>query len=209
VSKYVKLAVIATLATLVAASACAAPLRIVTFGTSLTRQGLWQESVRSELEKCGAGPIEIINIARGGSDSRWGIAHVGDVVAARPDIVLMEFAYNDALVRYNISVSESRALTAQIVRKIKQGAPNTYVYLMTMNAPIGSRSSSRPQLRSYYENYRALARQEGVGLVDNFPSWSSATEDMIPDGVHPTALAHRAITVRTILRSLSELCAAR
>jgi acyl-CoA thioesterase-1 len=197
----------ATLAMLLAmfgagSGVAAAPRTIVTYGTSLTSNGEWQEPLKAALEGCGAGDVDVINLAKGGSDSRWGAANVDQVVAAHPDLVLIEFSYNDAYIEFKISIPESRTLTNKMVDTIEGGAPSARVFLMTMNWPTRAMEATRPQLNFYYDLYRQLAADRHLGLIDAAPQWRSAPPGSLRDDIHPTKAAHEAITVPAIVSGI-------
>lgn len=185
-----------------ASDVAAVPRTIVTYGTSLTSSGNWQEPLKAALERCGAGEVRVLNLAKGGSDSRWGAANADRVVAAHPDLVLIEFSYNDAYVNFKISVPESRVLTNKIIDIIDSGVPGVRIFLMTMNRPTGPMEAMRPQLDSYYDVYRQIAAERHLGLIDTAQRWRSAPPDSLRDNIHPTKAAHRAITVPAIISGI-------
>jgi lysophospholipase L1-like esterase len=57
----------------------------------------------------------------------------------------------------------------------------------------------RPNLAAYYDVYRKVAREEDVGLIDNFAVWTARADLAadIPDGIHPTPNAARAVIAPT------------
>jgi lysophospholipase L1-like esterase len=196
-------AVTILLAVFGSASAIAASPRIIaTYGTSLTAEGEWQQPLEAALERCGAGEVDVLNFGKDRSDSRWGAANTDQVIAANPDLVLIEFSYNDAYVNFNISLSESRMLTDKIVDDIKNGLPHARIFLMTMNWPLGRWVESRPQLNSYYDIYRQVAAERHLGLVDTAPQWKLAPPDSLRDEIHPTKAAHEAVTVPAIVSGI-------
>lgn len=162
---------------------------VVTFGTSLTARGGWQPALAHALERIYGHRIEVSIIAKSGEDSRWGLANVGRVIAAKPDVVLIEFAVNDASLLHWISKAQSRRNTAMIVARIREKLPAARIFLMSMSPVWGYRSWVRPFLNSYYDQQKELARDLKVGFIENRESWSrlSSAElrQAMPDRGHP------------------------
>lgn len=180
-------------------------LVIATFGTSLTADGLWQPEVQQRLAHCLRRPVTVLNFGKGGTASSWGKANVQSVIAAHPDIVLIEFAINDAYAPYKISLEESYGNTMVIVREIQRTLPDAKIFLWTTNPTM---EPARPDLARYYRQYEQLARDLGIGLIDPFPTWANAFSRMrwrrlMPDRVHPTRAAYREIALTPITRALS------
>src|SRR5262249_7535722 len=103
-----------TLAQLLAGLSCARSLaampdelKIAAVGTSLTAQGGWQAPLQKGMTECLGVPVTVTNHARSGETSRWGLLNVDAILADRPDIVLIEFAANDAALNRFISLSQS------------------------------------------------------------------------------------------------------
>lgn len=186
------------------------PIRIVTFGTSLTAVGGWQDDLQESLRACTGAAIEVVNLGQGRMASDWGLENIGRVIAERPDIVLIEFSINDAYVAKNISLSESENNNRAIIRKIRDVNKYAKIYLMTMNYTIGPIQDVRPDLDRYYEIYRFLAAKEAVQLIDNAPLWLARREAepasmarLIPDSIHPTAEAFREVALPNVVRALT------
>lgn len=187
------------------------PLRIVTFGTSLTAAGGWQNALGAALGRCLQRPVEIINRAKSGKSSRWGLAQVQPVIDARPDIVLIEFSVNDAALHNYMTLADSNDRHAEIIRTIRNGAPSARIILMTMNPVWGVKHRFlRARLDSFYEEYRQLAGQLGVEFADMRPSWlrlpPAAIRTSIPDGLHPIPEAATGIIVPGLTRFLAPGC---
>ena len=181
-------------------------LRVVTYGTSLTATGRWQRALQDELRRCWGPNVAVINKASNAKGSTWGLANVSTVVEAQPDIAIVEFAMNDARLTGGSSLDESRDQTKEIVAAIKSANPAAAVFLMTTPAVRGKRIATRPHLNDYYQMYRDLAASGVAGLIDSQPAWSGLPDSDIPDGVHPTPDAHRAVTVPAIVHALAPEC---
>jgi len=194
------------LALFVAIAACfplaqARELRLVTVGTSLTAVGGWQAPLEQALAACKNTPVTIINLGVGSSNSRHGLERIEAVLAARPDVVLYEFSINDAYVKFEVSLPESRNNTLKFIDNVGNSAR---IILMTMNPTHGAVADVRPELADYYRLYRAIAAERGLGLVDNAVDWAKQNDlsTAIPDGVHPTVEAAAGIIVPNVVRLL-------
>lgn len=186
------------------------PLKIATFGTSLTAKGGWQDALRVALETCTGGPVVVETIAKSGASSRWALTVVADVLALKPDIVLVEFSANDAALDRLLPLAWSEANIRKIVRQLRSGAPNARIALMAMNPVIGMRGAIRPFLDDYYDVNRTIARDTGLTFIDHRPGWNAlsraALEAAIPDGSHPEPAVATGIIVPNVRKALFESC---
>jgi len=159
----------------------AEPLRIVVFGTSLSARGGWPDAVAQGLGRCFGAPVEMIRIAQPGGNITWAEGAVAQVLAAAPDLVLMEFAINDADIRDGVRLGESRQRHEAVLDRLG----DLPVMLMTMNTAFGLRGWLRPWLADYYASYREMAAERGLGLLDFAPRWAALPRDWADDGLHP------------------------
>ena len=123
-----------------------APIAIAFMGTSLTAGSLWPDRAAEALAVCVARPVRALRFAQRGATSVWGIEQIEAVIAAAPDIVVMEFAINDADVRRGLSLAASADNHHAILTRLKQGLPEARVVLMTTNPALGLRRLLRPRL---------------------------------------------------------------
>lgn len=178
------------------------PLRIVALGTSLTARSVWPEGLASELARCLGRKVSVIRIAKPGAGSDWGLTQVTKVLEARPDIVVLEFAINDADVLDGVSLDGSVARHLQLIGRLTGGQGHPAILLMTTNPTLSPwRSLQRPWLGDYYMAYRALAAQTGSGLADLWPRWASS---IAGDGLHPDPGAEAALAVPVLLRLIGD-----
>ena len=173
------------------------PLRIAAFGSSLTLKGGWPAELATRLSACLGRPVEVTVIAQAGAGSRWGLSQTGQVAAARPDLVLLEFVINDADIRDGVRLRTARAQHAALLDALP---PQAQVMLMTMNPVYGMRAVlQRPRLAAYDAMLRDLAAARDVALADLAPRWRRAwAEDpalVPPDGLHPAPAATLEVTV--------------
>jgi lysophospholipase L1-like esterase len=177
------------------------PFTIVCLGDSITKAGY-----PAELEKNIA--AKVINAGVNGNTSRQGLARLErDVLAHKPDLVLVLFGANDSrqdAPKTHVPLEEySKNLNEIIVRSQRAGSK---VILGTL-PPIEAEAYYTRHPREFYEpvgglepwllRYRATALSVGksnnVPVVDLYrllerePGWRKA------DGVHPTEEGNRAI----------------
>ena len=183
--------------------ACAVPLAwgkdaivLTTVGTSLTADRLWQDRLARKVAACSGRQVVVKTVAQGGVSSRWGLQRLDDIAATAPDVVLVEFAVNDANPVNSLSLKQSLDNTAAIVADIKRQAAGASVFLVTTNPIYRAAVATRPELDAYYRQYAVVARRHGVGLIDLYPVWKKGLvdrRDLIPDGVHPIAEAYEIV----------------
>jgi len=181
--------------------------RLVTFGTSLTALGGWQNALSLSLANAYGHHVEVETVAEAGRDSRWALANVDRVIARSPDLVLIEFTVNDASILHLISLRESEQNTVELVTRIQNALPGAIIFLMAMSPFWGRRSLIRPQLERYYNQQEIIARELNVGFIDHRPKWrrfsAADIRRLIPDGAHPLPAVIAQIIVPSILAALS------
>lgn len=175
------------------------PLRIVSFGTSLTNRGGWQVPLQTSLSACMNRPVEVLTVAQSGATSDWAVSHLDDVIQLKPDVVLIEFYANDAAVNRLVTRTRSRTNIELVFDRLKTELPQTRVIMTRMNPMAGMRGSMRPLLEWYIDMQRNEALKRSFEYVDYYVGWSTLTEKeleaAIPDGLHPHPdIAARIIT---------------
>lgn len=188
--------------------AASGEVRIAALGTSLTQRGDWTESLARTLTSCLAHTVAVARHAAAGRDSGWGVAQLGRIISQQPSVVLIEFAINDADVLDGVSLATSRKNHEEMIERLREANPAVVIFLVTTNPVHGPRGWVRPFLAEYYELYRAIARDNAVGLIDLYPVWARSLAEgdpdrLIPDGLHPTAAAFRRIALPILRHRLS------
>lgn len=177
-------------------------LKIVAYGTSLTEHGGWQEPLRARLTECLKRPVTVATVAKSGEGSDWGATVVDRVVAEKPDVVLVEFATNDAALQRFISLKQSVANMTGILRRLQEQAPPPRIFVMAMNPIHGMRGWVRPFLADYEAAHEQLAREFGASFIDHRPAWATLSrqelDEAIPDGSHPVPEVAIRLIVPTI-----------
>jgi lysophospholipase L1-like esterase len=178
---------------------------MVLYGTSLTKSGFWPKLMEDWCQNYYPALVTIINSGAPGQNSNWGLAHLeSEVLQHRPDVVFIEFSYNDAVQQFELPVEEAAQNLDLIILGIRNRYPSAEIVLQIMNvpwdAPDNPGRSKRPHLEAYKENYRRCACRLHLPLLDHYPAWKSFEalqyEDYrrgLPDGPHPTEPAVRLI----------------
>src|SRR5262245_12290084 len=187
------------------ASALESTLVVATYGTSLTTDGLRQPQLQQRLAQCLHRPVRVLNFGKSGTVSSWGKQNVRSFIAARPDVVLIEFAINDAYKPYGISLEQSYDNTRAIVHEIRGALENARIFLWTTNP---TKETTRPDVAHYYRQYERLANDLDVGMIDLYPVWLEALAGtrwrrLMPDKVHPTQHAYKQVALGPLMRAVS------
>jgi len=184
-----------------------APLVLTVFGTSLTAGAGWPGAVAGALEACLARPVTLHRVARPGATSVWALDQVARVAATAPDVVIVEFAINDADLRDGLTPDQGRATHHALIRALQGTRPHARIVLMTMNPAQGLRALTRPRLARHYADYADLAAETGVGLVDLYPRWLARPGGArgLADGLHPEDAVATEVILPVLLPYLGRL----
>jgi acyl-CoA thioesterase-1 len=190
---------------------------VIVYGTSLTASGAWAVETDAWFRSQFPRLVEFINAGGPGENSDWGLANLKQkVLLHHPDLVFLEFSYNDAHAKYEMSLDRAASNLDEMVKEISAQSRDATIVLQLMNsnwdAPNGNRSMSvRPNLTTFNEIYRNYARIHGLTLFDHYSNWQHLKETdletfqlYIPDGSHPTKEGSLAITWPTIKSWLEE-----
>lgn len=183
---------------------------LITYGTSLTHGGAWVGQIKTDLEKKFPGLITVTNSAQSGMWSKWGLDNLdARVLQKKPDTVIIEWAINDAFLKYQTSVAEARKNLETMIDKIVAQNPAAEIILMTMNPPIKVHLEKRPEIEKYYQMYRDVAAARKLRLVDHYPNWKKILDSnpaefdkLVPDGIHPNANGAEKVITPVLLQAL-------
>ena len=183
------------------------PQTIVLYGCSLTEHGAWANAFKEWFHQAYPGVAKVLNTAGSGQNSTWALENLQKrVLDHKPNLVFIEFAYNDAHLKFELTPQQAEHNLETILQRLKHQAPELDIVIQTMNvgwdAPNGNRSASvRPQLSDYYAVYQQVARRHGLQLINHRTTWETLKADKpatfqmkVPDGSHPTAEASLEIT---------------
>lgn len=177
-------------------------------GTSLTwppSSGFWLKDCENFLQSKTSKEVRFYQRGLGGAIASTGYSDRGAAIGMRPKVIVLEYAMNDAATSNGITTSQFSSVMSDLINAIKIGSPNSKIALMTMNPTIGEALTRVPNVNSYYQILRNLSVSQSLTLIDNFPLWGSPTAGQIPDGVHPTREALRAVTVPNVANVLQTL----
>ena len=197
------------------------PVSIVTLGDSISAganasalydaapyQPAYPELVRRQLAERFGGPVEMKNLAVGGTDTGWGLTQIDKVVEAQPHLVILAFGMNDSGGRSPQSYQET---TKSMIAKIREKLPECEFILVA--SMLGNRDWTRLKHEVFpqYRNGLTELVAPGVALADLTSIWTGFLElkqdwDQTGNGVnHPNDFGHRvyAQVITTLLDSKS------
>lgn len=162
-------------------------LRLAVLGTSLTSNYSWPDEVATLMAECSGRTVQLRRIAEAGVNSNWALDNVERVIAEAPDIVVIEFAINDADLLDGVWYQDSMSNHRELVRLLRESVPEAKIVMMTMSHAHGARGLVRPFLARYYSGYVAVADQTNIDLIDLFPRWLARKRLGLrfSDGLHP------------------------
>lgn len=187
--------------------------RIVVYGTSLTANGAWPAQMKGMLDVAWPGRTTLVNRGASGMASDWGIANLStQVLAEAPDVVFLEFSVNDAVARFDISLTQARKNLEAIIDGIEAENPNCEIIIQVTNPVIGRSQGDegwRPNLEHYQQIHRDIAAERDLLLIDHQPAWQ-ALLDMgesefnfyVPDGLHPNAQGEETFFTPVLLQAI-------
>ncbi|MDB6125273.1 MAG: hypothetical protein JWQ71_4266 [Pedosphaera sp.] len=184
---------------------------VLIYGTSLSHGGAWAGAAKEWFDSAYPGLVTFVNSSGPGQNSAWGVANLKTrVLDHHPNLVFVEFSFNDAHEKFKMPVETGAANLDQIVKGLRAQDTNTVIVLQIMNvgwdAPNGKKSfSNRLQLEEYNSNYRLYAKENDLPLLDHFPHWLQLKKShpeqfqtFLPDGTHPNKEGSLAITWPTV-----------
>lgn len=183
------------------------PLTIVTLGDSISAganasalfdaapyQPAYPELVRRQLAERFRNPVEMKNLAVGGTDTGWGLAQIDKVVEAKPHLVILAFGMNDSAGRSPQSYHEN---TKKMITAVREKLPECEFILVA--SMLGNRDWVRLK-HEHFPQYRDALKplvEPGVALADLTSIWEGFLElkkdwDQTGNGVnHPNDFGHR------------------
>jgi len=187
--------------------------RLLFLGTSLTEWYDWPADTQRLLEGCIGQKIGAEVIARGGQTSRWGLQVLTERIRhglPSPDLVVVEFAVNDADPRLGVSLSESMENHRKILTSLRELAPESGILFLGMYAGHGLRGALRARYGAYVAQVADLAKSDpAAGYLDMTHLWSAAYRSegrsILPDGLHPDIVAARRLNAPAIARALGQM----
>ena len=201
------------------AARAASPKRIVLLGDSTTYGYALDRpygQILSEILTARGIPALVINAGINGNTTDGARTRFErDVLARKPDIVVIQYGLNDQGIRFYTDPAATRTLVAQeqfaenlraFVRQLRERGitailmtPNPMVWTPELGRKYPDGPYLTPpdggnrRLERYVESIRALAVEERVPLVDIYRIYTTrnSLDDLfLPDGVHPNEKAY-------------------
>lgn len=120
-----------------------------------------------------------------------------DVLAHKPDLVIVCFGTNDCLYS-NIAPEKTKESLHEIIRRIR--ASGEVSILLRTPVPIWNKETNAPEsiacVEEVVSNIRKVAEEEGVTLVDHYKLWTETNPPsdlgaLFYDRLHPNEVGHR------------------
>jgi len=150
--------------------------------------------VEKHLAATFGGDVSVKNLSIGGKSTEWAVTVTDDVIAAKPDVVLLAFGMNDSAGRPK---AEYKNYIEQTINKIREKRPETEFILIA--SMLGNKDWVRLD-QGLFPQYRdALAELcgPGIALADLTSIWTELLKskqdwDLTGNGVnHPNDFGHR------------------
>ncbi|MBT8408057.1 MAG: SGNH/GDSL hydrolase family protein [Alphaproteobacteria bacterium] len=188
------------------------PFRIAFIGTSLTADTSWPSAAAARLQACLGRPVSARVFAKGGATSGWGLSQAEPAGAAPFDLILIEFAINDADLRRGVSLSQSVANHETLISQLRRAQAGAVIAMLRLNRAYGTRGLLRPRLGAYERQLSQLFTSRANGVIDMRPDWAAAIAAaqragtlpaVLPDGLHPTDTAALQINAAGVADAVS------
>jgi lysophospholipase L1-like esterase len=135
--------------------------------------------------------IRVLNAGISGDTTAGALGRLSaDVLSHRPKLVLVELGANDAF--RGVPATEAMANLRTIVRRIRDGGSG----VLLLHVAIPARAIPTDRGGGYLDGFRAIAREESAGLVEDF--LDGVVPGLTTDGLHPTAEGHARLAERLL-----------
>jgi acyl-CoA thioesterase I len=176
---------------------------IVAFGDSLTAGfgaepgNSYPDFLQKDLDAAGL-KWRVVNAGVSGDTTTDGINRLGEVLAEKPRIVIVEFGGNDGL--RGLPIETTRANLDQIISAIANSGAKVVLAGMTLPPNYGPE-----YIRSFEKVYQELGAKHKVTRIPFLLEGVAAKRELMQrDGLHPTGPGN-AIVAQTVLRYLKRL----
>ena len=157
-------------------------------------QPAYQDLLVLQLRTVYGGKVTLTNFAVGGTDTAWGLAQIGKVAEARPDLVILAFGMNDAGGR---TAQEYKTNVQRMVEAVGKIQPDAEFILVATMLADRDWTALRHGLFVPYRDALAGLCRPGVALADLTSIWGVFLQrkpdwDLTGNGVnHPNDFGHR------------------
>lgn len=131
--------------------------------------------------------LPVINRGIAGDNTLGALIRIDEVISLKPAKLFILLGTNDIV--YNMSAEKTAENLTAIIRKVKEGSPETKIYLETIMPTNPNYETHRPNdvINSWNERVRAVAKETGCTLIDTHTHM--AENGILPDrytvdGVH-------------------------
>ena len=132
----------------------------------------FQDLLLQHLKETYSPNITLTNLAVGGTSTPWGISRVPDVIAAKPDLVILAFGMNDSSGR---SAEEYKSNIAEMIRATRESSPETEFILVATMLGNSDWVTLKHELFPLYRAALAELVQPGVALARRIASAVTAS----------------------------------
>jgi acyl-CoA thioesterase-1 len=176
---------------------------IVAFGDSLSAGfGLepgysYPHYLQKELDRAGYA-YKVVPEALSGDTSGGGIARLPQVLAHKPEIVILELGANDGL--RGIPVEKTRENLDLLIGELKKSGAKVLLAGITLPRNYGAE-----YIREFDRMYPELAKKHGVKLLPFLLEGVALRKElMLADALHPNAEGNKMVA-RTVMGALVEM----
>jgi acyl-CoA thioesterase I len=176
---------------------------IVAFGDSLTAGfgadpgKSFPDFLQKDLDQAGL-HWHVVNAGISGNTTTDGVARLGEVLAYKPRVTIVEFGGNDGL--RGLPIETTRANLEQIIRALRDTGSAVILAGMTLPPNYGP-----DYIRSFEQVYKDLADKYKVARIPFLLEGVATNPKLMQrDGIHATAEGN-AIVASTVMRYLKPL----
>ena len=176
---------------------------IVAFGDSLTAGfgadpgQSYPDFLQKEIDARGF-HWRVVNAGVSGDTTTDGLARIGEVLAYKPRIVILEFGANDGL--RGLPLAATRANLVQIISALRQAGAEIVLAGMTLPPNYGP-----DYIRPFEQMYRDLAAKYKLRLIPFLLTGVAGNPHLMQaDGLHPTGAGNR-IVAHNVMQILEPL----
>jgi len=176
---------------------------IVAFGDSLTAGfgaepgASYPDFLQKELLQAGLG-WRVVNAGVSGDTTTDGLNRVGEVLAHKPRVTIVEFGGNDGL--RGLPIETTRANLEQIIQTLQGAGSRIILAGMTLPPNYGP-----DYIKPFQQVYAGLAAKYKVTRIPFLLSDVALHPNLMQrDGIHPTAEGNQ-IVAKTVMRYLKPL----
>lgn len=154
----------------------------------------YQDLLVMNLQAAYGAKVALHNFAVGGTDTAWGLANIGKVIEAKPDLVILAFGMNDAAGR---PADQYQANIRAMMDAVRRALPEAeFILVATMLGNANWTTLRHERFPQYRDALKELCGA-GIALADLTGVWAELLRhkqdwDLTGNGVnHPNDFGHR------------------